>query len=248
MSEQTPPVFELCAQTLPACLAANVGGAHRIELCSALETGGLTPELALVEAVVRQSTLPIYVLLRPVADSFRTSTSVLAALRSSLQSVQCLGVAGVVLGLLHENGTVDVPQTSALVRMAAPLPVTFHRAFDATPDLFQALEDVIATGCTRVLTSGGAADVLTGAPTLARLIRQAGDRIDVAVGGGLRLENAEAVARITAARHFHGSLRVSHDDTNNPVDPPPERIRQAIRLLTAGRRASTDSAPSAGGF
>ncbi len=229
------PIFELCAQTLPACLAASAGGAHRIELCSSLEVGGLTPPISLVEAAVQQCAVPVHVLLRPVADQYRTSPSVVAALVSSLQAVARAGAAGVVLGLLQEDGTVDLSQTRALVRLASPLPVTFHRAFDSTPDLFQALEDVIATGCTRVLTSGGAPDVLTGAPTLARLVQQAGSRIDVAIGGGLRLENAQAVARITAGRHFHGSLRHIQNGLTEQADPSPQIIQQMIHLLSSSK-------------
>ena len=240
MTNQTSVTFELCAETISACLAASAGGAHRIELCSSLEVGGLTPHPSLVQAAVRQSNLPVHVLLRPLADDFRASPSVVAALASSLGSVRHLGAAGVVLGLLRQDGTVDIDQTRALVRLAAPLPVTFHRAFDATPDLFQALEDVISTGCTRLLTSGGAPDVLTGAPTLARLIRQAGSRIDLAVGGGLRLGNARAVACLTGGRHFHGSLRHPENGSVAQADPAPEHIQQMVHLLSR----SGDPAPA----
>ncbi len=222
--------FELCAETLDACMAAVAGGADRIELCASLEVDGLTPELSLVEAAVRQSPIPVHVLLRPLADECRSSSAVVAAIAASVQEAKLAGAAGVVLGLLHEDGTVDVEGTRGLVVLAAPLPVTFHRAFDRTPDLSQALEDVIRTGCSRVLTSGGAADVVAGAPTLAKLIRQAGERIDVAIGGGLRLRNAADVARVTAGRHFHGSLQ-GDDDAMGRADPTPERVRQMIDLL-----------------
>jgi copper homeostasis protein len=233
MRNQESITFELCAQTLPACLAASAGGAHRIELCSSLEVGGLTPPLSLVEAAVRLSAIPVHVLLRPFADNFRTSPAVVAALASSLQAVRSLGVAGVVFGLLHEDGKVDVDRMRALVQLAAPLPVTFHRALDATPDLFEALEDVISTGCTRVLTSGGAPDVLAGAPTLARLIRQAGARIEVAIGGGLRLENAETVAHLTGGRHFHGSLLQGPIEASEQAGPSQEKIQQMVNILSS---------------
>jgi copper homeostasis protein len=233
MRNQESITFELCAQTLPACLAASAGGAHRIELCSSLEVGGLTPPLSLVEAAVRLSAIPVHVLLRPFADNFRTSPPVVAELASSLQAVRSLGAAGVVFGLLLEDGKVDIDRMRSFVQLAAPLPVTFHRAFDATPDLFEALEDVISTGCARVLTSGGAPDVLAGAPTLARLVRQAGARIDVAIGGGLRLDNAETVVHLTGGRHFHGSLR------QGPIEAPPQAvpslqdIQQMVQVLSS---------------
>jgi copper homeostasis protein len=128
-------------------------------------------------------------------------------IREDLKYSRSLGASGVVLGLLHSDGTVDLEQTCRLVEMAAPLEVTFNRGFDYTVSQEQALEDVIAAGCGRVLTSGGEPDVVRGAESLARLVNQAAGRIDVAVGGGLRLYNAAAVARATGARHFHGSLR-----------------------------------------
>ena len=111
------------------------------------------------------------------------------------------------LGVLRGDGTVDVERTRELVVLADPLEVTFHRAFDLTRSLDAALEDVIATGCRRVLTSGGECDVVAGAGNLARLVERAAGRITIAVGGGLRLDNAALVARATPARHFHGSVR-----------------------------------------
>ncbi len=231
MAERRRINFEVCAETLDACAAANAGGADRIELCTALDVGGLTPDTSLVEAAVRQSSIAVHVLLRPHADDFVGSREVVAAIASSLASVRSAGAAGVVFGLLREDGTVDVEGTRALVRLVAPLPVTFHRAFDETPDLSQALEDVISTGCTRLLTSGGAPDVLAGAPMLGRLIRQAGGRIDIAVGGGLRPENAEVVARVTCGRSFHGSLR---GDRDTRVAPTADMVAQMIELLAGG--------------
>ncbi len=231
MAERRWINFEVCAETLEACAAANAGGADRIELCTRLDVGGLTPDPALVEAAVRQSSIAVHVLLRPHADDFVGSRETVEAIASSVASVRAAGAAGVVFGLLREDGTVDVEGTRALVRLASPLPVTFHRAFDETPDLSRALGDVISTGCRRLLTSGGAPDVLAGAPTLAGLIRQAGGRIDIAVGGGLRLENAADVARVTGGRSFHGSLR---SDGAARVAPSAGMVRRMIELLDGG--------------
>jgi copper homeostasis protein len=199
--------FELCAETLDACLAAREGGADRIELCSALSEDGLTPSHALIRAAVDQSGLPIYVLLRPRGGGFVYNEREFELMRDDLLHARSLGVSGFALGLLRGDGTVDVERTRDLVALAAPLEVTFHRAFDATPSLVTALEDVIATGCRRVLTSGGKCDVVAGAPALASLIEQAGSRIDVAAGGGLRIQNASFVATATRAKQFHGSVR-----------------------------------------
>jgi copper homeostasis protein len=200
-------VFELCAESVDACLAAYAGGAHRIELCTALSEGGLTPSHGLIREVVQKSGLPVHVLLRPRGGDFIYTPTELYVMREDLKQARSFGVAGVVLGLLCADGTVDVEQTRELVEMAGPLEVTFNRAFDYTASHEQALEEVIAAGCRRVLTSGGQRDVVQGAESLARLVKHAAGRIDIAVGGGLRLENATAVARATGAKHFHGSLR-----------------------------------------
>jgi len=199
--------FELCSETLAACLAARVGGAHRIELCSALSEEGLTPSHALIRAAVEQSGLPVYVLLRPRGGDFVYCDEEFGLMREDLLHARELGASGFALGVLRPDGRVDIERTRELVALAAPLEVTFHRAFDVTPSLDAALEDVIAAGCTRVLTSGGERDVVAGQAALARLVEIAAGRIAIAAGGGLRVENAAAVARATGAAHFHGSVR-----------------------------------------
>jgi len=200
-------VFELCAEGIDACLAARAGGAHRIELCSALSEGGITPSHGLIRAAVQQSGLPVHVLLRPRGGDFVYSDGDLELMREDLEHARSLGVSGVVLGLLRLGRTVDVERTRMFVEQAGALQVTFNRAFDTTVSKEQALEDVIDSGCTRLLTSGGERDVLKGAESLSRLVKQAQGRIEIAVGGGLRLHNAATVARTTAAQHFHGSLQ-----------------------------------------
>jgi copper homeostasis protein len=200
-------VFELCAESVDACLAAYAGGAHRIELCTALSEGGLTPSYGLLREAVKKSGLPIHVLLRPLGGDFMYTSSEMEVMREDLKYSRSVGVSGVVIGLLRADGTVNVEQTRHFVEMASPLEVTFNRAFDCSVSKEQALEDVIAAGCKRVLTSGGESDVVRGAESVARLVNQATGRIDIAVGGGLRLNNAAAVARTTGAQHFHGSLR-----------------------------------------
>ena len=226
-----PIVFELCAETLDACIAARKGGADRIELCTALDVGGLTPDHELVAEAVHRSGLPVHVMLRPHADGFHYSAADFDSICEELHHARRLGVSGVVFGILHADGTVDVERTRTLVDLAGPLETTFHRAFDTTPDLAQALEDVISTGCDRLLTSGGAPDVLTGADALARLVTQAADRIQIAAGGGLRLGNAQAVARITQTRHFHGSLQKPATSPGLRLPISVEDIRKITRIL-----------------
>jgi copper homeostasis protein len=200
-------VFELCAESIDACLVARDGGASRIELCSALSEGGLTPSHGLIREAVSRSGLPVHVLLRPRGGDFVYTGAEFDVMLEDLNHLRLLGASGVVLGALKTGDSVDVERTCQLVAMAGTLEVTFNRAFDYTASLEQALEDVIATGCQRVLTSGGERDVVTGGRLLARLVEQAAGRIEIAVGGGLRVNNAAVVARTTGARHFHGSVR-----------------------------------------
>jgi copper homeostasis protein len=172
-----------------------------------LSEGGLTPSHALLRAAVERSGLPVYVLLRPRRGDFVYTDAEWALVEADLLHAKALGAAGFVAGALDPAGFVDVKKMRRLVELAEGREVTFHRAFDAATDQLRALEDVIAAGCARVLTSGGAPDVLAGAEQLRRLGEQAAERIVVMAGGGLRLETAAAVARISGLRSFHGSLR-----------------------------------------
>jgi copper homeostasis protein len=234
--------FELSAESLQACLAAGKGGAARIELCSALNQDGLTPSHALIQAAVERSGLPVHVLVRPRAGNFVYSADEFALIREDILHARSLGASGFVVGVLLPDAMVDVDRTRELVELAAPLEVTFHRAFDLTPSLDDALEDVLATGCRRLLTSGGEPNVVAGTANLRRLVQLAAGRITIAAGGGLRIENSAAVARESGVRHFHGSLRRTPAETHNEgaVLPSasklasvihPEDIRTLLREL-----------------
>lgn len=223
-----PIVFELCAQDLHACHAARRGGADRIELCSCLDVGGLTPANGLIEAAVEQSGLPIHVLLRPNAEGFHYAADAFEAICRGVLIAREFGAAGVVVGVLHADHKVDIERTRTLVSMAAPMEVTFHRAFDETPDLERALDDVMTAGCHRILTSGGAPDVLRGAKAMARLVQRAQSRVCIAAGRGLRLSNAREVRDISGARHFHGSLL--HAEAAGPALLE-DRVRAVVQVL-----------------
>ena len=200
-------VFELCAETIDACFAAQDGGADRIELCSSLSEGGITPSHGLAQAAIQESRVPVHVLIRPRGGDFVYSATETKVMAEDILHVKQMGAAGVVFGLLTHLGTVDLDRTRSLVELARPMCVTFHRAIDVTHSLSDALEEIISIGCDRVLTSGGERDVVAGAACIAELVQQSAGRIQVAAGGGLRLRNAASVARLTGATHFHGSMR-----------------------------------------
>jgi copper homeostasis protein len=227
-------VFEVCAEDLEACVAARDGGADRIELCCALSEGGLTPSHALTISAVVQSGLPVYAMLRPRGGNFVYSDGEFALMQEDLEHARTLGVSGFVAGVLRPNGTVDGNRMRRLVEKAAPLEVTFHRAFDMTANLNNALEDVISAGCHRLLSSGGAPDVYAGAERLRRLGEQADGRIAIAAGGGLRFENASEVARITGAEQFHGSVRHLESNIAGRMVTKSENVRLMISALETG--------------
>jgi len=199
-------LFELCVESLDAALAAERGGADRIELCARLDLSGITPGDQLIAATLQALSIPVHVLIRPRGGNFVYSAEEFDEMRQQLQWVKEAGAAAVALGVLMPDGRIDVARSRELVEQARPMKVTFHRAFDETPDLDVALEEVIKMGADCLLTSGGAPDVLAGAAPIAKLVRQAGDRIQIMAGGGLKLVSLAEVLERTGVRCVHGSL------------------------------------------
>jgi copper homeostasis protein len=234
-------LFELCVESLKAAQAAERGGADRIELCSRLEISGITPSERLIATTLQVLSIPVHVLIRPRGGDFVYSAADFAQMKEQVQWVRQAGVAGVALGVLHADDRVDVERSRELVELARPMKVTFHRAFDETSNLFEALEAIIKTGADCLLTSGGAPDVLTGAGQIAQLVRLAGDRIQIMAGGGLRLASLVEVLEQTGVRFLHGSLtrRVAKSDRMNcnghtaagKADILETDVRSAVRLM-----------------
>jgi len=202
-------LLEICADSLASALAAQAGGAHRIELCQNLEQGGTTPSYGLIKAVVTQVHLPVFVLIRPRAGGFEYSAAELAIMQADIEMCRDLGCAGVVLGALDAAGHVAAAACQALIERAGPLGVTFHRAFDACADQARALETIIDLGCQRVLTSGGQASAEAGQAQLATLVAQAAGRLAIMPGAGITAHNIEALATHTGAQEFHASAKRS---------------------------------------
>jgi copper homeostasis protein len=236
----TAMLFELCAENLESALAAQEGGADRIELCADLAVGGLTPPGGLMTEAVGALDIPVHVLIRPRAGDFVFSFGEFDAMRRQVDAVKRAGASGIATGILLPNGCVDIERTRALIDQARPMDVTFHRAFDETTNLAQALEDVIEAGADSLLTSGGAPNVLTGAATIRVLAEQAGGRIPLIAGGGLRLETLAEVIRISGIFCVHGSL--SRRNGNGAAPALVSDVREAVRLL---RTHAAELAPPA---
>ena len=231
----TRVLFEICVESLNHAVASERGGAGRIELCQDLSCGGVTPTADLMRAVRQQISIPIHALIRPCAGNFCYSAHEFETMKHDVAIAKEIGLNGLVLGMLDATGQVDRERTGALIRLAHPLPVTFHRAFDQCPDLNVALEAVIAAGATRILTSGGKSSAEDGLDNLIELITRAGDRIVIMPGGGVRSENVERILRSTGAREIHTSLGVSDPKSRSARDITffAEEVRRFKQALDA---------------
>lgn len=197
--------LEICANSFESALAAQEGGAHRIELCQELSLGGITPSHGLMKKVVQELEIPVFVLIRPRSGDFTYSDSEYDVMLRDVAYAKELGVKGIVSGVLYPDLTIDVERTQHLIKMSGNLPFTFHRAFDWTPDPAIALEILVTLGVQRVLTSGQAQDVVTGFEMLQSLLLKAANRIEILPGGGISIKN---VTRFKEAgfNEVHGSL------------------------------------------
>lgn len=216
-------VVEICVDSVESAIAAERGGADRIELCSDLLEGGITPSAGLLAQARHSVGIGIFVMIRPRGGDFCYTPAEFAVMREDVRQAFRLGADGLVLGVLHRDGCVDLERTHSLVALAYPMPVTFHRAIDMTPDPVASLEDAIGTGATRVLTSGGAPQAAQGAAVIAEMVTSAAGRVGVMAGGGIVPHTIRAVAAATGATEFHASLRTA-------VPSPVEYRRSGVEM------------------
>ena len=199
-----PPVlFEICVGSAQGAISAQEGGAHRVELCDNLVEGGTTPSAGAVQVARKHIDIGLNVIVRPRGGDFCYSeVEFETMLRDVDLAVDC-GADGIVIGLLNPDGSIDVQRTGILIKRIRPLAVTFHRAFDMAADPHRALDDLIALGVDRMLTSGRENSALEGVDLISDLIERADGRIVVMPGGGITERNVAKVVSGTCAREIH---------------------------------------------
>ena len=199
--------IEVVVYSLESAFAAQSGGADRIELCDNLSEGGTTPSIGIINTVKQNLEIPVNVMIRPRGGDFIYSSYEFEAMKTDIEYCKKLKVEGVVFGILNADASIDKSRCKELVMLAKPMSVTFHRAFDMSSNFSQSLEDIIDCGFDRILTSGGKQNAIDGADQIASLIKQAGDRIIIMPGGGVRKENILELYKKTGAKEFHVSAR-----------------------------------------
>lgn len=200
-------VLEIAANSHLSALAAQAGGADRIELCENLGEGGTTPSYGTLAMTRERLSIPIFVLIRPRAGDFLYDAREAEVMLHDIAACRQLGCDGVVIGALDSVGNIDLPLCRELVAAASGMQVTFHRAFDAVRDSVQALEDIVALGCHRVLTSGGQADAVRGATAISGYVRQAAGRLAILAGAGLTPANVAGLIAATGVAEVHASAK-----------------------------------------
>jgi len=199
--------IEIAVFSLEAAIEAIKAGAHRIEFCENPQEGGTTPSFGSLSTLISLTSKPVFPIIRPRGGDFLYTENEFNSMRSDILMARKLNYPGIVLGLLNADGTIDTARTKRLVDLASPMEVTFHRAFDRCKDPFKALEDIIATGCKRILTSGQVPNAGDALPLLKKLVEQAGDRIIIMPGSGVRSHNIIEIIQATGAKEIHSSAR-----------------------------------------
>ena len=249
-------LVEACVDSVASSVAAELGGARRLELCDALFDGGTTPSAGMIAACKEAVSIPVFVMIRPRGGGFVYSDAERDVMRRDIIVARELGVDGLVIGGLRPDGNIDLSLVRSLIETARELPLTFHRAFDFTPNLAESLESLADAGVKRILTSGGAATAAEGAPVLGDLVRQAGSRLVVMAGGGVREENVRSLVSVSGVGEVHVRLTRMMRDGHLPArrgmrlrKPLPEddaaweetdeqRVRSFVRAVAAVSEAS----------
>jgi copper homeostasis protein len=233
--------FEVCANSLQSAIAAQLGGADRIELCAQLDAGGITPSAATIKLAIKHLSIPVFVLIRPRSGDFIYNDHDIRVMKEDIIIAKELGAAGVVIGLLTPKGEIDIERTCELVQLAKPMQFTFHRAFDRARDPLTALEDLIRTGADRILTSGQKRSAWEGRALLKTLVEKASGRITILAGASINPDNVSEIIDFTGVREVHASCSLklrskmeyaSALDAESPLSVTDvETVKQIVALL-----------------
>lgn len=218
---------EICVDSLESAIAAERGGAKRVELCSDLLEGGITPSAGLIATARKKISIALHVMIRPRGGDFFYSDDEFDVMRRDVLMAKQLGADGVVFGLLDTDANLDVQRTRQLVDLARPLQTTYHRAFDMSADLGRSLEQVVEVGADRILTSGGAQTAVEGSAMLRSLVDRANGRVVIMAGGGIDDQNVQLVLEKTGVREIHAGLRT-------PVESPMKYRGKNVSMGTSG--------------
>lgn len=219
--------LEICVFNTATAIAAAAAGADRIELCENYANGGTTPSYGYLRTTREKVSIPIFPMIRPRGGDYYHRPEEIEIIQKDILLCKELGFEGVVIGLLNIDGTIDKDNTARLVEDAYPLDVTFHRAFDRCKDPLEALETIIACGCTRILTSGQQPKAPDGKELIKTLVDQADGRIIIMPGSGINSSNIEMMRNFTGATEFHTSARILKESPSTFMNPAmPEDFRQ----------------------
>jgi copper homeostasis protein len=210
--------FEIACFNLESAILAQKAGADRVELCATISVGGTTPIIKIIQQAREHLTIDLYIMIRPRGGNFCYSDSEFNQMKSEIETIKKLDVNGFVFGILNEDNTINIEQNKTLVAEAYPFPCTFHRAFDAVSNFEQALEAVISSGFSTILTSGTFPNVMEGKEVLKKLVIQAKNRIEIMPGGGLRSTNISELNKIVGANWYHSSAITDGSEIANPVE------------------------------
>lgn len=224
--------LEIIGFNIESCIAAQEAGANRIELCSNPSEGGTTPSYGFVKAARSKLAIELYVMIRPRGGDFFYSDDDFEIMKADIEKCRQCGCDGVVIGLLKKDGSVDKKRCGELLALAYPLGVTFHRAFDRVNDPFAALEDIIETGCERILTSGQEPKAADGAQIIKELITRANGRIIIMPGSGVDSKNIISLAETTGAKEFHSSAGIY---TESKMTFTPPSMNESLKYITVNK-------------
>ncbi|MFZ4621541.1 MAG: copper homeostasis protein CutC [Bacteroidota bacterium] len=224
-------LIEIAVDTLKDAVAAEQGGAHRIELCSDLAADGLSPSSELVREVRKALTIPIHAMVRPRAGDFCYSDEEFEMMKNEIDEFKSLGVNGIVLGILHADNSVDQERSAELIRCVQPLGVTFHRAFDVAVDPFGSLEKIIAAGAVRLLTSGQQRTAPEGKELITQLIEASRGRITIMPGAGINERTIGTIARLQGIQELHIGNGVKAKGTAGGSCVDPVLVKRLLQYL-----------------